>query len=304
MKGISYCIFILFISTLFLPALAYNKIPENEDPVLSNEAISKTISVITKDGATPMDIEEYLLGVVLAEMPASYEEEALKAQTVAARTYTLSKLDSSVHEGGICTDYSCCQAYISPGEYDGGEDNLKKVEKAVNSTKGEIMTYEDKPIVAVFHSMSAGKTTSAQSVWGNDVPYLTAVDSPMEEQEENFITVVKIPMDEFSEKLKAKESLIGNCYSFSPPEYDSSGYVESIIIGGISFSGTDIRSLFSLRSSSFSLSIEDNVAVFTVKGYGHGVGLSQHGANLYAKSGMKYDEILSTYYKGASLSHM
>lgn len=302
MKPFFYSVGILFAAVILLPSLGYKNSDSTREHTTDTDEEKAEISVITSDSAVTMDLEEYITGVVLAEMPASYSEEALKAQAVAARTYAVSKMRSNAHEGGaICTDYSCCQAYISPSEYSGDSSSLEKVKSAVLATKGEIMTYNSEPIVAVFHSMSAGKTTSAEAAWGSDVPYLVAVDSPLEANEESFETTVSLPIDEFIRKLKTAVPEYDGSLDISLPERDASGYVKSLSIGGFDFSGNTMRNLFSLRSSNFNLGIEGQNAVFTVFGYGHGVGMSQHGAKLLAENGKDYKEILSTYYTGISI---
>lgn len=306
MKTFLCCMGILFASFILLPSLAFSgntKESDIADPKSNADPLE--ITLIDGNAEKKLPLEEYIEGVVLAEMPASYNEEALKAQSVAARTYALNKMRLSVHEGGaLCTDYSCCQAYIAPENYTGGEENIKKVEKAVLSTSGIIMTYDGEPITAVFHSMSAGQTASAKDVWGSDVPYLKPVDSSFEKNEENFETTLRIPIGEFTEKLKTLSSDYKGDLSVPPPERDSSGYVKRITIGSVVFSGNSLRNLFSLRSTNFNLGFDNDFAVFTVRGYGHGVGMSQHGANLLARNGENYKEILKTYYTGISFEQI
>ncbi len=306
MKTFLCCMGVLFASFILLPSLAFSgnlKSADIPDPEITDESGEITL----KDGMEEkkLPLEEYIEGVVLAEMPASYNEEALKAQSVAARTYAVNKMRSNVHEGGaLCTDYSCCQAYVAPENYTGGEENLKKVKKAVLSTAGVIMTYDGEPITAVFHAMSAGQTASAKDVWGSDVPYLKPVDSSLEKNEENFETTLKVPISEFTEKLKTLSSDYTGELDVPPPERDGSGYIRRITVGGVTFSGNSLRNLFSLRSTNFNLGFDNGFAVFTVRGYGHGVGMSQHGANLLAQNGENYKEILKTYYTGISFDRI
>lgn len=309
MRAILYSAAAVLSAMVLLPSLAFtlSRAPEDTEDRggESNFPEQKEITVINGEEAYHMELEDYITGVVLAEMPASYFEEALKAQAVAARTYAVNKSRSSVHDGNaVCTNYACCQAYISPDDYEGGKENLAKVKKAVYDTAGEIMLYDSEPISAVFHSMSAGRTASAEDVWGRSVPYLTSVESPLEASEEGFETTAAFPIGEFIEKLKTLSSDYDGGLTVPPPERDSSGYVKTIQIGSAVFSGSDIRNLFSLRSTNFNLGFDTGNAVFTVRGYGHGVGMSQHGANLLAENGADYKEILSTYYTGVSLSHI
>lgn len=306
MKAFIYSMCGVLTALFLLPSIAFSpaepeKKASEEDGEIS--IASEKITILSGDNTLSMELEDYITGVVLAEMPASYEDEALKAQAVAARTYAVNKIRSLAHEGGaLCTDYACCQAYIDKASYDGGDENLKKVARAVADTKGKIMTYNSEPISAVFHSMSAGRTASAEDVWGNSVHYLRSVESPLEENEEDFITTVTLPISEFTQKLKTLSSDYSGGLDIPPPDRDASGYVKRITIGSVTFSGNSLRNLFSLRSTNFCLGFSEGNALFTVKGYGHGVGMSQHGANLLAKNGASYEEILKTYYTGITVS--
>lgn len=304
MKQYLYCACVLLAAVFLLPSLAFRReAPQNKKSKTESENEEPTvISVINGTDTVSMNLEDYILGVVLAEMPASYNSDALKAQAVAARTYALSKITSGAHSGNaVCTDFACCQAYISPEDYTGGGDSLNKVKSAVDETASEIMTYNSEPIVAAFHSMSAGKTTSAEEAWGSKVPYLVSVDSALEQNEESFETTVVVSIEDFKKSLASVSADYSGGLDISVPVRDPSGYVKSLTIGGVTFSGNTIRNLFSLRSTNFNLGLEHGNAVFYVRGYGHGVGMSQHGANLLAESGADYKEILQTYYTGITI---
>ncbi len=311
MKTELVCAALLFSVMIFTPCVALKKNPplQENPPVYSVEDTGyeePSVSVLNiYDGSVfSVPMEEYLLGVVLAEMPASFESEALKAQSVAARTYTRGKLDAPSHENAdICMAASCCQAYIYPSLYEGGDENLKKVKNAVDETRGKIMTYNSEPVLAVFHSMSAGKTEDAENVWGESVPYLKSADSPGEEAVDRFETTYTISFSEFADKIKsaAPDSSLSSPSDIKKPVYTSAGYVSSVEIGGHTFKGTEIRTLFSLRSAAFTISADDDLVTFTVKGYGHGVGMSQYGANVLAKDGKSYEEILKHYYSGVDI---
>lgn len=297
---------ILFITMVFAPS-SVNRVevlPEKSEEVVYEEPSINVLNIY--DGSVfPCPLDEYILGVVLAEMPASFEVEALKAQAVAARTYAVTRLNNPAHENAdICMNASCCCAYIYPTLYEGDIELVKKVQGAVKATSGEILLYDNEPIVAAFHAMSAGKTEDAKNVWGGDAPYLSSVMSPLEERSENFITTATFSLSDFLSIIKSADPN-NTATSFSDvalPTYTDSGYVKEIKIGSKIFKGSEIRSLFSLRSSAFSIKEESGNVVFTVKGYGHGVGMSQNGANLLAKEGKTYDEILKTYYSGVTLS--
>ena len=264
------------------------------------------IPVLLSDGTVQsMDLEEYLVGVVLAEMPASFEGEALKAQAVAARTYAVKAKTNGKHEGGtICTDSQCCQAYISEIAYlgnGGTELGIEKVRGAVSATRGQVLTYNGELIEATYFACSGGSTEDAQAVWGADFPYLKAVPSPGEEGAEYYRDTVIIPKDRV-------EMLLGLELSENPAQWlgiikrtPGSG-IATIEIGGRIFKGTEIRTLLGLRSTAMTITADDRGLVIETRGWGHRVGMSQYGADAMAVGGSTYDEILSHYYTGTELT--
>lgn len=278
------------------------------------KSVQKTVKVYFKDKEEilEMDFEEYIKGVVMAEMPATFEIEALKAQAVAARSYALHKMKSGKEDNGadVCTDFAHCQAYITDEKAranwgENADNNFKKIEKAVSDTSGKIMEYNGDVITAVFHSTSSGATESAIDVWGGDVPYLMGVKSEGEHLSPRYLSTVTVNIDVFREKLKQENGKV----DFSKPviadiDRSESGGIKSIALYGEKFKGTRIRSLFSLRSTNFDMSIDGENVIFNVKGNGHGVGMSQYGANYMASVGKKYDEILLTYYTGVKICDM
>ena len=261
-----------------------------------------------------MDLGTYLVGGVRAEMPASFEAEALKAQAVAARTYTLYKLQSGGNHGetaDICTDSTCCQAYI-------GEDRARsnwgenagayeaKVEAAVRETDGETILYGGVPILAVFHSSSAGLTRAAGEVWVNDLPYLQAVDSPEPgDRIPQYYSRVEFTAEELKAKLRSafpEADFTGGMEDWlKDPAADEAGSVATVLVGGVTAKGTQVRSALGLRSACFTWEVQDGKMVFFVTGYGHGVGLSQYGASAMAAAGADYREILTHYYTGVTV---
>ena len=294
---------LILTTMIFSPCLAgkstASPIPPSADFADTSKEITVKVLNVYDNSTFDVPMEEYLLGVVLGEMPASFEGEALKAQSVAARTYTVDKMQNPSHENAdVCMAASCCQAYVYPTLYDGGEDNLLKVKNAVDETKGEIMTYKSEPVLAVFHAMSAGKTEDAENVWGNAVPYLKSAESKGEETVDRFETTYTIS---FSEFCRIVNSSVSSPSDIKAPTLSKAGYVKTIEIGNRTFTGSEIRSLFSLRSSAFSIKADENLVTFTVKGYGHGVGMSQHGANVLAKDGWDYKKILTHYYTGVDI---
>ena len=308
----------LLVIVPFLSELLTREPPMDEtegEPFVSGDLDSQTVlKVKNGDTVEEMDLGTYLVGVVRAEMPASFEEEALKAQAVAARTYTIYKIQTGGNHGeeaNICTDSTCCQAYISEdrARANWGKDAdayEKKVENAVTSTDGETILYGGVPILAVFHSSSAGLTRAAGQVWLNDLPYLQAVDSPEEgEAIPNYYSRVEFSAAAFKEKLLA----VAPEADFSGPVdgwlrnavTDSAGSVETVEVGGVTVKGTQVRTALGLRSACFDWEVQNGKLVFYVTGYGHGVGLSQYGADQMAADGADYREILTHYYTGVTV---
>ena len=244
-----------------------------------------------------LPLDKYLWRVVAAEMPASFEPEALKAQTVAARTYTLSKMERTVEahpDADVCTDITCCQAYIDPADAAANWGRTPRPTPTRSPPPWRIPTawrplFQGQPIQAVFFSSAAGRTVDAVEVWGNAVPYLTSVDSPEGDEVPNYHSTVTVPLDEFKSKLLAQypqADLSGEPAGwFANLVPNSAGGVETVDIGGTTVGGGSLRTLFGLRSTSFTVSASADGVTFSVTGYGHGVGMSQYGANALAKEG-------------------
>ncbi|MBE7014759.1 MAG: stage II sporulation protein D [Ruminococcaceae bacterium] len=309
-------ILIIALSSMFSGQNVYVK---NEDKVMNrNEENEKIISVYfhTLDKVEKINIEEYLVGVLPAEMPPSFNLEALKAQAVAARTFILNREDvkDEKHKGAIvCTDFNHCKAYMTEDEADKkwgiewDKTYKNKIKRAISETRGQIITYNNEPISAVFHSTSSGKTENSEDVWQNALPYLRSVESEGEDKSPRFKSIKEVSIEEFKQKIKSinndttfgndKKSWIGNI------TYNESGSVKTVIIAGKEFKGTEIRTLFGLRSTNFEIVVGDKVT-FNVTGNGHGVGMSQYGANYAAENGYTYDQILKKYYSGIELKDM
>lgn len=281
-------------------------IPEHPEANISTvEPVSVMVSVQKSDGkCREMDLEHYICRVVLGEMPASFEVEALKAQAVAARTYTLRCcLGGSKHENdALCTDSKCCQAYCEPEGYirNGGTyENVCKVFDAVMQTAGKVLYYEDKLIMATYFSSAGNTTEDAKAVWGNAFPYLTAVPSPEGDDRYNG-EKVSFTAEEFQQKLGV--TLKGNPENwFGAVTYTVGGGVDQIRIGGTMYKGTVLREKLGLRSTDFTVMTSDSGVTFTTNGYGHRVGLSQYGAHAMAANGSDYEQILLHYYTGTRL---
>ncbi len=292
-----------------------NNVEENNNYTYKNYATVKLLYVETGN-VEEISMDEYLYGVVSAEMPASFEIEALKAQAIVARTYTAYKiLHAGKHsEADICNDSKCCQAWISKenrlAKWNEGEreSNWNKIVSAVDSTAGKIITYNGEPINAFFHSNSGGSTEIVSNVWGGtDYPYLQSVQTSGEEGYSQYESTVTLSREELLEKIKTTHPEVEIDYdtdnSIQITEYTDSGRVKTIKFGNLSISGVETRTLLGLRSAKFNVSIGENIT-FNVTGYGHGVGLSQTGADSMAKAGSTFEEIINHYYTGIKIENI
>lgn len=267
------------------------------------------IPVITGQNSVQlMELEDYIRGVVLAEMPASFEPEALKAQAVAARTYTMRhmRLADRHSEGAVCTDSTCCQAYISDADYLAGrgtKEDMDKVAAAVAETAGEVLTYNGTLIEATYFACSGGRTEDAAAVWGSEIPYLQAVDSPGETKAESYNEQLYYNVSQFG-------ALLGRTLSGSPDSwlgkvtYTAGGGVDTMVIAGVTYSGTELRKLLGLNSTVFVMTADSQGIWVETQGWGHRVGMSQYGADAMAVAGSRYDEILTYYYQGTRIDKL
>ena len=275
----------------------------------------RVVRLLEEDGrVSQLTMEEYLWRVVAAEMPANFEPEALKAQACAARTYTVrqQEMQSTKHEqGDICTDSHCCQAYITREEaalrwgLNAGE-YTRKITQAVAETDGLGILYQDAPIQALFFSSAPGRTTDAVEVWGNSVDYLKSVESPEGEEVPNYHTKVTLTAQEVKRRVQeqypAAELSGGEENWFQNIVRGESTAVSSLKLGGVTLTGSQVRNLFELRSPAFSVIWDGEHFVFDVTGYGHGVGMSQYGANAMARKGETFRTILEWYYAPAQVA--
>lgn len=255
-----------------------------------------------------MELESYLVGVVLAEMPTDFEEAALQAQAVVARTYALKRQQQRDHhsDGAVCTDHRCCQAYISVADYLNGmgtQEDVDKATQAVTATAGQVVTYEGKLIESTYFSCSGGRTEDAAAVWGGDYPYLRAVDSPGEERAESYETTNLFTKEQLEMALERAlpektSEWIGWC------TYTIGGGVDKLCLAGQIYKGTQLRQLLDLRSTMFSVETVENGIKVTTYGSGHRVGMSQWGAEAMAVAGSTVEEILAHYYPGTQLETM
>ena len=278
-----------------------------QKPTEETEGASMLPVLLDKGSIRMMELESYILGVVLAEMPASFEPEALKAQAVVARTYALRRFTQGDRHSGcaICTDPGCCQAYITEEEYldsMGNREDVEKIRKAVMETAGMVLVYGGALAEATYFSCSGGRTEDASAVWGGEIPYLQAVDSPGEENAPIYEKTVYFTKKELCTALG--RSLTGEPQKLlGKVTYTHGGGVATMYIGGICYTGTQLRSLLGLNSTAFSVKADTGGIAVTTKGKGHRVGMSQYGAEAMAVAGKTFGEILSYYYKGTEIDN-
>ncbi len=263
-----------------------------------------------------VELDEYLCHVVSAEMPADYELEALKAQAIVARTYTIYKAKNKKHDNAdICDDSTCCQAWVSKEdrlarwEESKQESNWQKIEQCVKETQGKMITYQNEPINAFFHANSGGTTELPVNVWGGSgFPYLQVVQTAGEEGYRQYASEAEFSDAELIQKLKTKYEDIQinfeNNEDIKILEYTDSNRVKTVKFGNHELSGVETRTIFGLRSTNFEISKEADKIKFNVKGYGHGVGMSQTGADTMAKQGSNYEEIINHFYVGIEIKEI
>lgn len=278
-----------------LPAVSFS---EGNGDVTKNY-----IFIEDQNDVLKMELDDYILGVILGEMPADFETEALKAQAVAIRTYTLRSVEKGTKhlEGYLCTDASCCQAYSDPKDFP--EEVIDKFRTAVKETADLVITYNGELIDATYFSCSGGLTEDAFAVWGADIPYLRSVDSPGEENAERFESILAFSRQEFLTRLGISESIKLSDSSFVVT-YTRGGGVSRMYLADNCFTGVELRSLLELPSTAFTVTVKDDMVYIKSKGFGHRVGMSQYGADAMAISGNGFEEILRHYYPGTVLEYI
>ena len=323
-KIVTYCLLMLMI-LIILPLLIVRScsFPQGEG---SPEKLKEQVTIkvyFSKEKVTKIvPLEEYIKGVVAAEMPAEFGMEALKAQAVAARTYAYGKMKKAfvtkdeLHPGAdVCTDFSHCQAWISKKEatknwgFFAGIKYWNKISRAVTETNNMIITYKGKVITPFFHSNSGGKTENVEEVWeGDPVPYLKSVISKGEENSKDYKNTIYITKKAFYNGIKKvypqfKAGITNITKTIKITSKSEGGKIKTVKIGNITLKGTEVRKIFSLKSSNFVITNKDAVTLkIDTIGYGHGVGMSQWGANYQAREGASYEEILKWYYQGVELN--
>lgn len=276
----------------------------NADNTSVNNTTNSSVSEITvyrsNGSVINLNMTDYLIGVVSSEMPASFNLEALKAQSVLARTYAL----KAKQTGKKLTDTVSTQSYIDMDQMKNKWGNsfntyYNKIKNAVENTNGEYLSYNGNYIEALYHSTNNGKTESSLDVFGNYYPYLISVSSEYDKNASSYLRTINMPLDTISNKLGLS---LNNDSVINILSYTDGGNIKEININGNNFSGKKVRELLGLRSADFDISISDNNANITTRGYGHGVGMSQYGANGMANAGYSYKDILSHYYPGTTLT--
>lgn len=303
--------FICFITPTFINGKFENTIlKEDEYTNLSGDIIK--VLITHNNTIIDIDFEEYIKGVLIGEMPVTYELEALKAQAVVARTYALYKYKNSnvKHEGGadMCDDINCCQAYKSKEyalqSWDDTEENDKwqKINDAVHSTASEVILYSGEIINAFFHANSGGKTENVKFMWSNEeIPYLVSVAGNEVDLRQDIKSFSK---DEFKNLINSEVPNYKSEDEIKIIDYTGSGRVNNLSIGNININANKLRNLLGIKSTNFRIEISGDKITFYTIGYGHGVGMSQDGANQMALEGRKYNEIIKHYYTGVDLGKM
>ena len=325
--GILCIIVAVILLTAPMAALPLGASVAGEEDSSGEEAVSENLSedvfsgegdiisvFMTEDKVKEdMTMREYIIGAVAAEMPASYNEEALKVQALAAVTFAeymkLNPEGENIMGADISDDSSQHQGYMSLQEMkekwgDTFDSYYEKIENAVDAVIDKVITYNGEPVMAAYHAISSGRTESALDIWGSDVPYLQSVESEGDTESTRYESKAVFTADEIKESFKDIEgvSFEGDGENWINIEKTSdSGAVLEITAGGKELTGMEVRNLLGLRSPDFTVSYEDGSFTFDVKGYGHGVGISQYGADYYAEQGMTYDEITKHYYTGVEI---
>ena len=296
-----YVFFLLLIGILLL--LTQNIVKKDNINSNTNKSDSLTSIKMNKNNEIQdINLEDYILGVLGCEMPALFETEALKAGAVAARTYILNKLENN--ENYVVSSTTNDQCYNDEEELkekwkDEYTKYINKLKEVIEQTKGEYMTYNGQIIKALYFSTSNGKTEDVKNVFGEELDYLVSVDSPYDINTSQFNKTIEIEKSDFLEKLNLPYS---NDIIIKDVIKNESNRVDYITINDVKFKGTQIRTLLNLRSTDFEILTNNNLIYINTKGYGHGVGMSQYGANELAKIGYNYEEILKYYYKGVDIT--
>ena len=274
-----------------------NSIGEKND---SNNRDTIYVSTIINNEKTELSLEDYIVGVVSCEMPASFDIEALKAMSVAARTYALYKRNKNRTLKTTTGDQCYIDINTMKNKWKNNFDKYyNKISNAVNDTKGEYMTYNDKAIIAFYFSISNGKTENVENVFSQKLDYLVSVDSSWDKKNSSNEKDIKMKVSDFFKKLSINDEKINDIKI----DRSSTNRINNIKINGKSYKGTKFRSLLNLKSTDIEIKYDNDYVYIHTVGYGHGVGMSQYGANYMAQDGYKYEEILKHYYTGIKITN-
>jgi stage II sporulation protein D len=306
----------LFIPTVIVmlpktksPPIESEEVTSQADPSAGEIEMSNVEVAIKRTASEKIEkvpLEEYVVSVVASEMPAEFEMEALKAQAIAARTYVVNHLlHNQDDQDTVMTDTEEHQVYQNEEELKerwGSDFHWKfdKINNAVTATANEIITYDEEPITPTFFSMSNGYTEDAKNYWGNELPYLKSVESKWEESNPNFTEQTIFTLGEVNSKIGVNlqpGSEIPMQIKRTP-----SNRVSEVNMNGTTLTGREVREKLGLRSNDFSIQQRDDHLIFTTKGFGHGVGMSQYGANGMAQEGKTYAEIIQYYYQDVEIT--
>ena len=256
------------------------------------------VSALVNNKKTDLSLEDYIVGVVSCEMPASFDIEALKAMSVAARTYALYKSERNKTLKTTTDDQCYIDESAMKEKWKNNFDKYyNKINNAVNDTKGEYMTYNDKTIIAFYFSISNGKTENVENVFSQKLDYLVSVDSSWDKRNNSNEKNIKMKVSDFLKKLNINDKRINNIKI----DRSNTNRINNIKVNNKNYKGTKVRSLLNLKSTDIEIKYDNDYVYIHTVGYGHGVGMSQYGANYMAQDGYKYDDILKHYYKGIKI---
>lgn len=323
LKPIGTLVAIVLICILIIPAIVVQFVPQKnvgqvQERIELRESESDKLAPViniavyreAQDKIEKLTLENYIRGVVAAEMPTEFELEALKAQALAARTYIIRRLVdkdfSDVPEGAVVSDTIRHQVYLSDEELRERwgldfERNMGRINQAVNETMGQVLTYEGKPITATFFSTSNGFTENSEEYWNAEIPYLRSVESPWDVESPKYEEVMNMSIEDFQQRLGVELAQPASTAQEPLIEIISrtaGNRVKEVKVGEKTFSGKELREKLDISSSHFDMQLKDREVVIRTKGWGHGVGMSQWGANGMAKEGYAAEDIVKYYYTG------
>ena len=299
MRGKKEILLAVVLGVIIPSVLMRSKFAKVIEDIEPGEVNQTSVLVLSGKEVLQMELEEYITGVLLAEMPSGFEVEALKAQAVAARTFTLFSIENGIkhQDADVCTSAECCQGYLCPDEYltaGGATTAVLKMRQAVEATQGQALFYDSNLIEATYFSSSGGKTESAIEVWGVSVPYLQSVSC----DDTDGLFTKTISKKEFCRLLELSSGEV----SIGKTIYTEGNGIAEVSINGEIFTGMQLRKLLGLRSTQISFYVGADSVLITTKGYGHRVGMSQYGANAMAEAGENYQQILTHFYTGVTIA--